>query len=122
RGLTTPTALSRGEFGARASPRILAFLQSLGIRSAWFTPGFTIETYPNECEAVVKAGHEIGHHSWAHVPPADQSREQEEADMERANDAIQRLTGHKARGYRSPSWDRSFAQEWLCLRFEPDGR
>ncbi len=44
RGLTTPTALSRGEFGAQASPRILAFLQSRGIRSTWFTPGFTIET------------------------------------------------------------------------------
>ena len=107
RGLTTPTALSRGEFGARASPRILALLQSRGIRSTWFTPGFTIETYPKECEAVVKAGHEVAHHSWAHVPPADQSREQEEADMVRANDAILRLTGRKARGYRSPSWDLS---------------
>jgi peptidoglycan/xylan/chitin deacetylase (PgdA/CDA1 family) len=116
RGLTTPTALSRGEFGARASPRILAFLQSWGIRSTWFTPGFTIETYPGECEAVVKAGHEIGHHSWAHVPPASQSREQEEAEMERANEAIRRLTGHKARGYRSPSWDLSSNTVDLLLK------
>ena len=107
RGLTTPTALSRGEFGARAAPRILAFLQSRGIPSTWFTPGFTIETCPGECEAVVKAGHEVAHHSWAHVPPVEQSREQEEADMERANEAILRLTGRKARGYRSPSWDLS---------------
>jgi peptidoglycan-N-acetylglucosamine deacetylase len=107
RGLTTPTMLSRGEFGARAAPRILAFLQSRGIRSTWFTPGFTIESWPRECEAVVKAGHEIGHHSWAHVPPANQSCEEEEADLVRANDAIVRLTGHKARGYRSPSWDLS---------------
>jgi hypothetical protein len=61
-------ALSRGEFGARAASRILALLQSRGIRSTWFTPGFTIETYPRECEAVVKASHEIAHHSWAQVP------------------------------------------------------
>jgi peptidoglycan/xylan/chitin deacetylase (PgdA/CDA1 family) len=107
RGLTTPTPLSRGEFGARASGRILALLHARGIRSTWFTPGFTIETWPRECEAVVKAGHEIAHHSWAHVPPADQDRDAEEADMERANDAILRLTGRKARGYRSPSWDLS---------------
>jgi len=107
RGLTTPTALSRGEFGARASSRILAFLQSRDIRSTWFTPGFTIESYPRECDAVVKTGHEIAHHSWAHVPPADQNREEEQADMERANEAILRLTGRKARGYRSPSWDLS---------------
>jgi peptidoglycan/xylan/chitin deacetylase (PgdA/CDA1 family) len=107
RGLTTPTPLSRGEFGARASSRILAFLRSRGIRSTWFTPGFTIESFPRECEAVVADGHEIGHHSWAHVPPANQSRDEEEADMMRANDAILRLTGSFARGYRSPSWDLS---------------
>ena len=68
RGLTTPTPLSRGEFGARACPRILDFLESRGIRSTWFTPGFTIESFPRECEAVVKAGHEIAHHSWAPRP------------------------------------------------------
>ena len=107
RGMTTPTPLSRGEFGARAAPRILALLQSRSIRSTWFTPGFTIETYPRECEAVVNASHEIAHHSWAHVPPASQQRDEEEADMERANDAILRLTGRKPHGYRSPSWDLS---------------
>jgi peptidoglycan-N-acetylglucosamine deacetylase len=107
RGLTTPTPLSRGEFGARAAPRILAFLQSRAIRSTWFTPGFTIESFPRECDAVVAAGHEIGHHSFAHVPPANQNRDEEEADLGRANDAIFRLTGRKARGYRSPSWDLS---------------
>jgi peptidoglycan-N-acetylglucosamine deacetylase len=107
RGLTTPTPLSRGEFGARASARILDMLARRGIPSTWFTPGFTIESFPRECEAVVKAGHEIAHHSWAHVPPADQSREAEEADLVRANEAILGLTGRKARGYRSPSWDLS---------------
>ena len=55
----------------------------------------------------MRDGHEVAHHSWAHIPPAQQSREEEEADLVRANDAIARLTGHKARGYRSPSWDLS---------------
>lgn len=107
RGLTTPTPLSRGEFGAIASRRILAFLKSRGIRSTWFIPGFTIESYPAECEAVVADGHEIGHHSWAHIPPGVQSRDEEEADIVRGNDAIVRLSGKKARGYRSPTWDLS---------------
>lgn len=107
RGMTTPTPLSRGEFGAIASRRILGLLGSRAIRSTWFIPGFTIESWPRECEAVVAAGHEVAHHSWAHIPPATQSREQEEADLVRANEAIMRLTGRKARGYRSPSWDLS---------------
>jgi peptidoglycan/xylan/chitin deacetylase (PgdA/CDA1 family) len=107
RGMTTPTPLSRGEFGLIGARRILEFLKSRGIRATWFTPGFTIESHPAACEAVVAGGHEIGAHSWAHIPPADQKREDEEADLVRANDAIARLTGRKARGYRSPSWDLS---------------
>ena len=109
RGMATPTPLSRGEFGALASRRILHFLQSEGIRSTWFVPGFTIESYPKECEAVVQGGHEIGHHSLAHIPNASMSREEEEADLVRAGEAIVRLTGKKAVGYRSPSWDLSSA-------------
>ena len=35
RGMTSPTPLSRGEFGALASQRILHFLHGAGIRSTW---------------------------------------------------------------------------------------
>jgi len=107
RGMTTPTPLSRGEFGAMASSRILRFLKQRDIKATWFIPGFTIESWPKECDAVVAAGHEVAHHSWAHIPPANQTREEEEADLIRANDAIKKLTGQAARGYRSPSWDLS---------------
>ena len=51
--------------------------------------------------------HEIGNHSWAHIPNANQSRDEEEADLVRANENIRKLTGRTARGYRSPSWDLS---------------
>ena len=107
RGMTSPTPLSRGEFGAMASRRILDLLASRGIRATWFIPGFTIETWPRECSDVVAGGHEVAHHSWAHIPPATQTRDEEEADLVRANDAIAKLSGRKARGYRSPSWDLS---------------
>src|SRR5262249_35121265 len=105
RGLTTPTSLSRGEFGLVGARRILGLLKARGLRSTWFTPGFTIESHPKICAEVVAAGHEIGHHSWAHVPPATQTRAEEEADLVRANAAIEKLTGQKAPGYRPPSWD-----------------
>jgi peptidoglycan-N-acetylglucosamine deacetylase len=107
RGMTTPTPLSRGEFGLIGAQRILALLKTYGLRATWFVPGFTIESHPRACEAVVQGGHEVAHHSWAHIPPAQQSRAEEEADLVRANEAIARLTGRKARGYRSPSWDLS---------------
>lgn len=107
RGWYSPTPLSRGEFGVMASGRILRTLKERDISSTWFVPGFTIESHPAACEAVVAGGHELAHHSWAHVPPAQQSRDEEAEDMGRANRAIEKLTGKKARGYRSPSWDLS---------------
>ena len=115
RGMTTPTPLSRGEFGARASGRILAFLKDRQIRATWFVPGFTIESYPRECEAVLAGGHEIAHHSWAHIPPPSMTREEEEADLVCANEAIVRISGRKARGYRSPAWDLSASTIDLLL-------
>src|SRR6266436_7168924 len=93
RGMTSPTMLSRGEFGLIGAQRILALLKSHGIRATWFVPGFTIESHPRACEAVVRDGHEVAHHSWAHVAPVQQSRAEEEADLVRANDSIATLTG-----------------------------
>ena len=107
RGMMTPTPLSRGDFGLVGARRILALLKDHGLRATWFIPGFTIESHPAACDAVVQDGHEVAHHSWAHVPPAQQTRAEEEADLIRANEAVEKLTGRKARGYRSPSWDLS---------------
>jgi peptidoglycan-N-acetylglucosamine deacetylase len=107
RGMTTPTPISRGEFGVIASARILAMLHLHRIDTTWFIPGHTLETYPEACRKVVEAGHELGHHGWTHMPPASLTREQEEVGLIRANAAIEKLTGQKARGYRSPSWDLS---------------
>ena len=107
RGLTTPTPLSRGEFGAIGAERILTLLEKYNIRSTWFIPGVTIVTYPDICRRVIDAGHEIGHHGWTHTPPAKLNRDTETEELKRANDAIYELCGHHASGYRSPSWDLS---------------
>lgn len=107
RGMTSPTPISRGEFGPVAVPRILELLRRHDVPSTWFVPGHTLETYPAQCRQVFDAGHEIGHHGWTHMPPNDMSREEEERGLVRANEAIRRLTGRYARGYRSPSWDLS---------------
>jgi len=107
RGLTTPTAISRGEFDAVAVRRILPLLERYGIKASFFVPGVVIGTYPRECEMIVAAGHEIGHHGWTHVTPASLSREQEEEHLVKGTEAIRRISGGNPRGYRSPAWDLS---------------
>ena len=107
RGETTPTVMSRGHFGVVGAERLLALMDRRGIRSTWFIPGHTIESYPEACAAVRAAGHEIAHHGWTHRPPASLTREEEDEELARGNAAIHALTGQNARGYRSPSWDLS---------------
>jgi len=116
RGLTSPTPISRGEFGPVAVPRILNLLKKYKVTSSWFVPGHTLETYPEQCKRVFDAGHEIGHHGWTHMPPNDMTREEEEAGLVRANAQIRKLTGEYARGYRSPSWDLSPHSVELLLK------
>jgi hypothetical protein len=99
RGLTTPTPISRGEFGVVASERILELLRRHQIPSTWFIPGHTIESFPDACRRVHAAGHEIAHHGWTHVPPANLNREQEEWNLVRGNEAIRMITGQAARGH-----------------------
>lgn len=108
RGTPTPSAISRGEFGPRVSaPRLLKMLGERGLPTTWFVPGHTAETFPDAVASVARAGHEIGHHGWKHVPPATLSREEEENELVRGIAAIERTCGERPTGYRSPSWDLS---------------
>ena len=117
RGMTSPTPISRGEFGpAVAVPRILALLRKYDIAASWYIPGHTLETYPEACRKIFDAGHEIGHHGWTHVSPAELTPEKEEEELRRANEQIRKLSGHYARGYRSPSWDLSRHSVQLLLK------
>jgi peptidoglycan/xylan/chitin deacetylase (PgdA/CDA1 family) len=106
---TTPAMLYRGEYGARVGvPRILAFLEKRGLSATFFVPGHTVESFPAETEAILEAGHEMAHHSYAHLDPSTQTAEEERADMERAWQALERV-GVRPLGFRSPSADLSEA-------------
>lgn len=107
RNLMTATPVSRGEFGLLGAERILALLEKYGITSSWCIPGVIIDTHAAACERVAAAGHEIVHHGYSHVPPANLAPEKEEEEMVRARECIKRLAGRYPRGYRSPSWDLS---------------
>jgi peptidoglycan/xylan/chitin deacetylase (PgdA/CDA1 family) len=105
----TPAMLARGEFGARVGvPRILELLRSHELDATFFVPGHTVESFPAETASILEAGHEVGHHSYAHVDPSEQSPDEERADMERAWAALEGI-GVTPLGFRSPSADMSDA-------------
>jgi peptidoglycan/xylan/chitin deacetylase (PgdA/CDA1 family) len=106
---TTPAMLARGEYGARVGvPRVLDLLRSHGISATFFIPGHTIDSFPEQVATILEAGHEVAHHSYAHVDPSTQTPDAERRDLERALDALDRI-GVQPLGYRSPSADMSAA-------------
>src|ERR1700733_14216416 len=59
-------ALSRGEFGAVAVPRILDLLARHELPATFFIPGHTALAYPDLVRRIQAAGHELGHHGWVY--------------------------------------------------------
>lgn len=98
--------ISMGRYGpAVAIPRILETYRRMDIKQSFFIPGWCLETYPEAIEAILKDGHEIGHHGWIHEDPVvTKGAEQREA-FEKAMDAHQRVVGGKPRGYRAPVYN-----------------
>ena len=107
RGMTSPTAISRGEYDIVVIPRLVALLERYGIKATFFTPGHTIDSTPGAVTPYVEAGHELAHHGWTHRLPVNLSRDEEEEEIVRGNESIKRISGRTARGYRSPAWDLS---------------
>lgn len=103
---TSPSYLSRGEFGAMVGvPRLLSLFERHGVTATWCTPTHTMETFPDEFHRVVEAGHEVAAHGVFHesVPTLDLVTEKRLMEMAVAKH--EKIVGKRPRGYRSPAWD-----------------
>ena len=102
--------LSQGQYGNRVGvPRILELLRVNEIPATFFVPAVVALLYPDEQRRIVGEGHEIGLHGWIHElntkVPADIER-----DLHfRAADTLEKITGARPVGMRTPSWDFSGA-------------
>jgi peptidoglycan/xylan/chitin deacetylase (PgdA/CDA1 family) len=98
--------LSWGQYGNRRGvPRILETLKAADVPATFFVPAVAALLHPDEQKRVIAEGHEIGLHGWIHevntqVPP-DKERELHL----RAADTLEKITGVRAVGMRTPSWD-----------------
>lgn len=106
-GATSPSMISRGEFGPVALRRILSLLERFGAKSTFFIPGHSALAFPNLTKEVALAGHEIGHHGWVHENPLTLTPEQERHVLVRGLEVLDKVAGVRPVGYRSPAWDNS---------------
>ncbi len=113
----SPGKLSQGQYGARAAiPRIRKLLARYDIRASFFVPAVVAMLHPDEQRGLADEGHEIGIHGWIHELNSELSRADERDLQMRAADTLERISGVRPVGMRTPSWD--FSPHTLAISRE----
>src|SRR3982074_3186954 len=77
---TSPSYLSRGEFGAEVGvPRLLELFARYQIKATFCTPSHTMMTFPERMQDILKGGHEVAAHGCYHesIPTITAEHERE---------------------------------------------
>ncbi len=101
----------------RNMERILGMLDESGSKATFFTLGWIAERYPQLVRAIVDNGHELASHGYGHQRVSDQTAEVFLADIRRAKNLLEDISGHEIKGYRAPSFSIGKNNLWAfdCL-------
>jgi polysaccharide deacetylase family protein (PEP-CTERM system associated) len=84
--------------------RILALLDTHGVKATFFTLGWIAERYPGLVRDIVSGGHELASHGYGHQRASDLDMPGFFADISRAKHLLEDLSGVAVKGYRAPSF------------------
>ena len=105
-GQDSPNDISRGVFAGKVgTPRLLELFDRFDMTTTWFIPGHSLESFPEEMQQVMDAGHEIGLHGYSHENPTELSREQEADILNHTMEITEAAWGQRPRGYVAPWWE-----------------
>lgn len=116
-GEDSPDDISRGMFaGEVGTERLLKLFNKYNLKTTWFIPGHSIETFPEQTKMVVEAGHEIGIHGYSHENPIAMTPQQEETVLLKCIDLVEKVSGKRPTGYVAPWWEFSNITNELLLK------
>ena len=72
------------------------------MKTTWFIPGHSLETFPEDMAAVRDAGHEIGLHGYSHENPNDMTLEQQRDVLDKTYRMLTEFAGKPPRGSVAP--------------------
>jgi peptidoglycan/xylan/chitin deacetylase (PgdA/CDA1 family) len=117
-GMSSPTFMSRGEFGAEVGvTRVLETFRAHSVKATFFMPSHTVVTYPNRVREIMAEGHETATHGRYHEVLAELGVERERELLTRQIEEHVSVTGTTPKGYRAPAWDPSDATLGLLEEF-----
>lgn len=100
------TTRSEGAYGLRRGlDRVLEVLAEHRVAATFFVVGQVARQVPERLREIAAAGHEIGHHGFAHLPTHTLDAAGEREEIERGLDALRECLGAEPAGYRSPAWE-----------------
>ena len=82
-------------------------LERHAVRGTFFVEGRHGDESPESVAEIVRRGHELGMHGWAHEEWSALDAETEDELARRATDALERATGVRPRAFRAPAGSRS---------------
>jgi len=110
--------LVRGVFASEVGvPRLLRLFKKYDMKTTFFIPGHSAETFPDQCRQIVDEGHEVGAHGYSHENPVAMTPAQEEAVLARSVEVLEKLAGRAPRGYVAPWWEMSASTAALLNKY-----
>ena len=92
--------------------RLLGLFSEHGAQATFFTLGWIAERYPHLVRRVIAEGHELASHGYGHLRCTEQNRAELLADVRRAKNLLEDLSGQAVRGYRAPSFSIGANNGW----------
>jgi peptidoglycan/xylan/chitin deacetylase (PgdA/CDA1 family) len=116
--------------------RLLKLFDKYNIKTTWFIPGHSLETFPEECTMIRDAGHEMyntpiqatgfsvliktscrGLHGYSHENPVAMTIEQQHAILDKTYKDLTAFCGKPPRGNVAPWWEASQEGAELMLKY-----
>ena len=117
-GGESPSDIQRGVFASEVgNVRLLNLFRKYKLKTSFFIPGHSIESFPDVVKRIADEGHEIGAHGYTHENPIAMTPTQEEAILVKSIGLIEKISGKKPRGYVAPWWEMSNSTAALLLKY-----
>ena len=92
-------------WGNEDTGRILEILKKHNVRVTFFMTGGWVESYPDDVNAILAAGHDLGNHSENHKNMSQLSDAECEEELMKVHTKVQELTGYEMFLFRPPYGD-----------------
>ena len=96
----------------RQTHKVLDLLDELGARATFFLLGMTVAKHRRLVEEIVRRGHDLASHGYAHTRVYDQSPAEFRTDLERSLETVGEKAGRRPVAYRAPAFSINRRTPW----------